>query len=146
MGTVANWQQHLLPNLLIKPGEELAGILGEELPQEANPLPSYDGPPRMIVPTVRTSLSPGEDLRLKVILLGPGEPENARLQWRPLGKGEFESVPLEHVARGVYAVRIAADRIGDNDIEYSLQASLGATSLRFPATAPATNQTVVIVR
>ena len=48
----------------------------------------------------------GEPLRLTVVVLG-GTPENAALRWRPLGGGEFAAVPLEHVARGVYAVTFA---------------------------------------
>ena len=36
MGTVANWQQHLLPSLLTQPGKELADILGEPLPADAD--------------------------------------------------------------------------------------------------------------
>jgi hypothetical protein len=144
MGTVANWQQHLLPNLLIKPGEELVKILGEKLPEDASLPLSYGGPARMIVPTARTSLAAGEDLRLKVIVIGLDEPEKARLNWRFLGRGEFETVPLRHVARGVYAVQIPAARIGDNDIEYFVQASFGESTVQFPATAPALNQTVVV--
>jgi hypothetical protein len=143
MGTVANWQQHLLPSLLTQPGEELAEILGELLPAEATPSNSYDGPPRLIVPTARTSLLAGEDLRLKVILVGRASP--LALLWRPLGKGAFEKLPLEHVARSVYSVRLPASEIGGNDIEYYVQASVGASTIRFPATAPAMNQTVVVV-
>ena len=145
MGTVANWQQHLLPNLLIKPGEELAKILGEKLPEDASLPLSYNGPARMIVPTARTSLTAGEDLRLKVIVIGSEKPEKAQLYWRPLGQGEFETVPLQHVARGVYSVQIPANRISGRDMEYFVQASVGAATVRFPATAPAMNQTVVVV-
>ncbi len=143
MGTVTNWQQHLLPNLLIRPGEDLAKILGEKLPEDAGPPPFYDGPARMIVPTARTSLAAGEDLRLKVVMIGREKPSEAGLHWRPLGKGEFETIPLQHVARGVYTVQIPASRIGVNDIEYYIQASVGANNLRFPAGA-AVNQTVVM--
>jgi hypothetical protein len=149
MGTVANWQQHLLPSLLTQPGKELADILGEPLPAEAMPSDFYDGPPRLIVPTARASLRAGEDLRLKIIFVGRASPHDGRagtlaLHWRPLGKGTFERMPLEHVARGVYSVRIPASRITD-DIEYYVQASVGADTLRFPATAPAMNQTVVVM-
>ena len=144
MGTVANWQQHLLPNLLIKPGEELAKILGENLPEDACLPTSYDGPARMIVPTARTSLMTGEDLRLRVIVLGRERPEKGALHWRPLGTGEFKTVALRHVARSVYSAYIPASRIGHNDIEYYVQASVGASTVRFPATAPAMNQTVVM--
>ena len=144
MGTVANWQQHLLPGLLIKPGEELAKILGERHPADADLSHSYDGPARMIVLTARTSLTPGEDLRLKVIILGREKPEKGTLYWRPLGKGEFETVPLQHAARGVYWATILASRIKGGDFEYYVQASAGASDVRFPATAPGMNQTVIV--
>jgi len=144
MGTVANWQQHLLPNLLTKPGKELAEILGEALPADAEPSDSYSGPARLIVPTVRTSLVLGEDLRLKVIVVGRASAPV--LYWRPLGKGEFETIPVEHVARGVYKTRIPAGRIAGNDFEYYVQTGAGANAIHFPATAPAMNQTVVVVR
>jgi hypothetical protein len=146
MGTVANWQQHLLPSLLTQPGKELAEILGEPLPADAMPPDTHDGPSRLIVPTARTSLTAGEDLRLKVIMARRQEPRGGVLYWRSLGKGKFEKVPLEHVARSVYSVRVPASQIGDNDIEYYVEASAGTGKIRFPATAPAMNQTVVVVQ
>jgi hypothetical protein len=144
MGTVANWQQHLLPSLLTEPGQKLAEILGEPLPADAMPSIAYDGPARLVVPTARASLTAGEDLRLKVIVAGRAG--TLALLWRPLGKGTFERLPLEHVARGVYSARIPASQINDNDIEYYVQASVGAGTIRFPATAPAMNQTVVMMQ
>jgi len=144
MGTIANWQQHLLPGLLTQPGKELAEILGEPLPAEAEPSDSYSGPARLIVPTVRTSLTAGEDLRLKVIAVGRAS--SLTLHWRPLGKGQFSTVALEHVARGVYTGKIPASRIAGKDFEYYVQASFGGSTVRFPVTAPTTNQTVVVMR
>jgi len=146
MGTVANWQQHLVPGLLTQPGKELAGILGEPLPADALPPDSYEGPARLMVPTARASLTAGEDLRLKVIVVGAKAPGKSGVYWRLLGKGTFEEVPLEHVARGVYTARIPAARIAGGDIEYYVQASVGAGTIRFPATAPILNQTVVVMR
>ena len=146
MGTVANWQQHLLPSLLTEPGKELADILSEPLPADAMPSDSYDGPPRLIVPTARASLTAGEDLRLKVIVVGAKAPSDGAMYWRPLGKDTFEKLPLEHVARSVYTARLLASQIGENDIEYYVQASVGASTIRFPATAPAMNQTVVVMQ
>jgi len=145
MGTVANWQQHLLPSLLTGPGKGLAEALGEPLPTDAEPSNSYHGPARLIVPTVRTSLVAGEDLPLKVIALGIDQPSDLALRWRPLGRGEFERMPLKHVARSVYSVRIPAALIGGRDIEYYVQASAGAETIRFPVTAPALSQTVVVL-
>jgi hypothetical protein len=143
MGTIANWQQHLLPSLLTQPGKELAELLGEPLPADAEPSDSHEGPARLIVPTVRTSLGTGEDLRLKVILAGRAL--SLSLYWRPLGQGEFAATPLKHVARGVYTGKIPADQIVGRDFEYYVQASVGGNAIPFPATAPAMNQTVVVI-
>jgi hypothetical protein len=143
MGTITNWQQHLLPGLLTKPGKELAELLGEPLPADAEPSDSYNGPVRLIVPTARTSLTAGEDLRLRVILMG--QASSLALHWRPLGNGKFSTIPLEHVARGVYMARISAGRIAGGDFEYYVQASAEGNSVQFPATAPAMNQTVVVM-
>jgi hypothetical protein len=146
MGTVANWQQHLLPKLLTEPGKELAEALGEPLPANAVPSDSYDGPARLIVPTVRTSLAAGEDLRLKVIAVGAQKARDVALHWRPLGQAKFETVTVQHMARGVYAVRIPAQRIAGDDFEYYVQASIGRDTVYFPMTAPAMNQTVIVTQ
>jgi hypothetical protein len=143
MGNVTNWQQHILPGLLTGPGEELAKILGEPLPADALPGKDYQGEPRLFVPTVRTLLLEGEPLRLTVVVLGP-QPADAVVYWRPLGTGQFAKVALEHVDRGVYKVVLPAEATRA-DLEYYVEAGAAGTTLRFPATAPALNQTVVVV-
>ena len=112
LGTVANWNQHNLPGLLTKPGEELAKLLGEPLPAEAQPARQYHGPTRIIVPTTRTSLAANEALKLKVIILSEAPPRAAKLCWRKLGERRFGQVPLKLVARGVYSVQLPARREG----------------------------------
>ena len=94
LGTVANWNQHNLPDLLTKPGEELAKILGEPLPADAQLTQSYRGPTRIIVPTTRTSLAANEALKLKVIILSEAPPRAATLYWRKLGERRFAKIPL----------------------------------------------------
>jgi hypothetical protein len=144
LGTVANWDQHNLPGLLTKPGEELARLLGEALPAEAQPAKGYHGPLRVIVPTVRSSLGTGEGLRLKVIILAEGGPSEALLWWRKLGTGAFRKVPLTHVARGVYSVQLPAQAAADADLEYYIEALTGYHDRAvWPPTAPALNHTVV---
>jgi hypothetical protein len=146
MGNVTNWQQHIIPTLLKEPGVELAGILGRELPGDAMPSKAYDGPLRLIVPTTRTSLSPGEDLNLKAIVLAPNQPRDVAIYLRTMGKGSYKRIPCTHVARGVYSVRIPADTI-QNDFEYYVQAhSADGREMIFPATAPNINQTVIVMR
>ncbi len=145
MGTVANWQQHLLPSLLTEPGKELAAILGEDLPADAMPPDACEGSARIVVPTVRNVLMADEDLTLKVILLNGAGTEGGSLRWRPLGRGNFSQTPLKHVARNVYTVTVPTAPLRGQDFEYYIEAkSSGADPLVFPATAPRLNQTVVI--
>ncbi len=145
LGTVANWDQHLLPGLLTKPGEELAKILGEELPADAQPSKTYRGPTRVIVPTVRTSVQPGEGLSLKVIILSEKPLREAALYSRPMGQGQFVRISLVHVARGVYSAKLPQASAGDAGLEYYIQVvPEGGEPAVFPATAPAINQTLVV--
>jgi hypothetical protein len=145
MGNVTNWQQHIMPTLVTEPGKELAGILGRDLPADAILPKSYDGPLRLIVPTVRTSLSPGEDLKLKVIVLTEDKPKEATLYWRAIGEKRYKEISISHLARGVYSACLSADMI-ENDFEYYIKVtSVDREEAVFPATAPEICQTVVIV-
>jgi hypothetical protein len=141
LGTVANWEQHLLPAAWDKPGAELRKILGEETREEAFLSKVYLGSPRIIVPALRAGLEDGEKLNLKVIVLAKGQPASAELLWRPLGKGKFTPVPLNKVARGVYTVTVSN---GNSDIEYYIRVRADGQEVFFPATAPELNQTVIV--
>ena len=146
MGNVTNWQQHITPTLLTEPGNELAKLLGEKLPAYAMPSVSYSGPLRLIVPTMQGSLSAGEDLKLKVIILSSAAPKGAVIYSRPIGKGNYKKMPLKHIARSVYSARIPTGQI-ENDLEYYIEAStMDGQECTFPATAPDINQTVVIMK
>jgi hypothetical protein len=143
LGTVANWNQHNLPGLLTKPGEELAKFLGEPLPADARLTQSYHGPIRIIVPTKRTSLAFNEASSLKVIILSEAPPRAATLLWRKLGEQRFAAIPLKLVARGVYSVQLPAGQ--KDDFEYYIEAEPErGQPVHFPATAPKLNQTVVV--
>ncbi len=143
MGNVANWQQHLLPGLLEKPGEQLAEILECALPEEAIPSTRYAGEPRLFVPTVRTVAAPGEELALKAIVLG-FRPARVSVHWRPMGEGNFFRTPLDHVKRGVYETVLPPEATA-GDLEYYIEALRDeGESLVFPPTAPRMNQTVVV--
>jgi hypothetical protein len=142
LGTIANWEQHLLPGAWERPEAELVKMLGGELPPEVRLPREYDGSPRLVVPAVRTSLEAGEALSLKVIVLSKGKPKSAKFRWREMGKGAFRSIPLENVARGVYHVTLPAPVA---DIEYYLDVEADGQVIRFPATAPELSQTVVIL-
>ena len=144
MGNVTNWQQHIMPKLLTEPGQELAKILGEDLPADAIPSNQYVGPLRIIVPTIRTSLNSGEDLKLKVIILSQNHTEDAALYWRAMGKGTYNRIALKHIARGVYSVKIPANQI-ISDLEYYVRvSSTNGRHITFPASAPQINQTIIV--
>ena len=140
MGTLANWEQHLLPGLMQRPGEELEKILQKELPAEAQLPKTYDAPARVIVPAARTLLSPGEALNLKVLILSREPPTEAALYWREMGKGEYVAAPLQKLARGVYRVSCPAN---GKDLEYYIKVRVSNEEIYFPATAPALSQTAV---
>jgi hypothetical protein len=145
MGNVTNWQQHIMPSLLTEPGQELAKILGEDLPADAIPSKQYVGPLRIFLPTVRTSLNIGEDLKLKIIIMAQNSLKDIALYFRPMGKGKFNKIALLHIARGVYSVKIPANRL-KTDLEYYVKASLtDGRQIAFPAAAPHINQTVVVI-
>ncbi|MCX8107449.1 MAG: malectin, partial [Verrucomicrobiae bacterium] len=143
LGTIANWEQHILPGLL-KTGEELAELMGTALPPESFPARTYSGPPRLILPTKQSVLSIGEDLRFKVLVLSEQRPSEIWVRWRPFGSTGFAAVPVVHVARGVYQVSIPGSLIAGRDFEYFVEATFpGGKKVRFPETAPRLNQTVV---
>ncbi len=144
LGTLANWEQHILPGLIEQPGAELAKLLGDKLPPAARPASFYRGPSRLIVPTARASYSPGEPLTLTVLLLSEQMPRGGRLYWRKLGRGGFQSLPLEHVTRGVYRVRFPLLATAGGDLEYYVRMTdFRGEKLRWPATAPRINHTLV---
>jgi hypothetical protein len=142
LGTIANWEQHNMPDSIEKPGEELKKLLNAELPPEARLSSAYEGPARIVVPTLRPSLEAGESLNLKVIILAQNPPQDAALYWREMGKGKYQVVPLQKVARSVYSVTLPALSA---DIEYYIKARTGEQDIVFPGTAPALNQTIVLI-
>jgi hypothetical protein len=142
LGTIANWEQHNFPVLLDDPGVELAKLIGHPLGEDLTLPRVYDGPPRVIVPTVRTMAGENETLRLKVLILSSTPPTEAAINWRPLGSGHFESSELTHINRGVYEAKLP---LGNSDVEYYLDVKVGDQRLFFPASAPEISQTVVVI-
>ncbi len=143
LGNVANWQQHVIPMVLTRPGQELEKLLGAPLPEDAKLAKGYTGSPRMFVPTVRTMIGVGEALKIRAIVQGT-KPSEVSIFVRPMGKGEYAKKPLVHVARGVYQITLPAE-LTQADLEYYIDAlTPDGKHLFFPATAPNLNQTVVV--
>ena len=143
MGTIANWEQHLIPDAFLKPGEELKTLLGGPLPAPAELPAEYSGPARVVVPAVRTIVAAGEPLALKAMVLAADPPASVRLCWRPLGAGKFAAIGMEHTARNTYRVSLPALA---GDIEYYIEAQVDGRDVFFPVTAPSLNHTVVVMK
>ncbi len=145
LATVMYWEHSFYRVSLDNTARALSQALGEPLPTDAQLPNGYQGRPRLIVPTVRSSLAPGEVLRLKVIVLSADPPRGPDLLWREMGRGAFKRLPLEHVARGVYTVAFPPGG-ATSDLEYFVEAATSAGQLlRFPPTAPAISQTLVLI-
>ena len=144
LGTIANWEQHILPGLMDQPGAELAKLLQGELPAAARPEVGYRGPARVIVPAARSSFAPGEPLTLRVLVLAAQMPIEAVVRWRKMGDGGYRDLPLEHLGRGVFQAGFPMEATAGKDLEYYVEiAEVGGGKTRFPETAPTRNQTLI---
>jgi hypothetical protein len=146
LGTLANLEQHTRGNnhFLTHHDAALAKALGRSLPAEAEPRGAYTGPPRLVVPTVRTQAAPGEALTLPVFAVDQTPLTGVTLHWRALGRGEWSRVAAQSLGRAVYRVVLPGSA---EDVEYYLTArTASGTELTWPPTAPALPQTVVRLR
>ena len=127
-------------------GHDLAmeQALGAALPAATRRSKAYEGQPRLIVPSRRSVLEAGELLTLRVIVLDNQPSRSAALRWRHLGRGAWQTVPLQRLARGVHTVTLPP--VAEESLEYYVEAeTAGGVLLRWPATAPKLNQTVVVL-
>jgi hypothetical protein len=142
LGTIANWEQHNFPVLLDQPGTDLEMLMGHPLSDDLKTLPRlYDGPPRVIVPTVRTAVKENETLRLRVLILSGTPPTEASVRWRMIGSRNYDTQELKHVNRGVYEGKIP---VKADDIEYYVEVKCAGQTMVYPATAPEIAQTVIV--
>jgi hypothetical protein len=143
LGTVANWQQHVLPRVFEQPAREIERALGRELPADARLGRDHFGPGRLVVPTARAALEAGEPLRLEAIVLSAAKARSVQLAWRAMGSGEWTTIPFRHVSRGVWRVHLASP---GHDFEYAVEAVSGAgTALQVPPEGRVAPRTVVLV-
>ena len=97
---------------------------------------------RLVVMTARTAVAKGETLTLKIIALDKQPVKAIVVNIRSLGRGDWQSIPVTHVARAVYKAELPAV---EDDFEYRVEAvSADGKTLMWPATAPTMNQTVVV--
>lgn len=146
LGTIANLEtrSRLHKHILDKDDARLVAALGRPLPEEIAVRKDYEGPPRILMTTVRRSASAGEAVVVRPILVAERPPAGATLHWRAIGESDYHTSPLALEARSVY--RAVLPDLGTNRpaIEYYLEADLDGQTVRWPAEAPAVGQTVVL--
>ena len=140
LGTIANLEQRtrVKNNWLTVHDKALADALGVPLPSDCTPSKSYTGPGKLTVPTVRSSAAKGEVLVLKIIAIDNQPVKTVTVHVRPLGTGDWKTIPATHLARAVYEAKLPATQ---EDFEYYVTAG---ENLIWPATAPKMNQTVIV--
>lgn len=145
LGTVCNFEARAIIATLEEPAKELEALLGAPLPEEAGLPRDYNGPARLIVPSVRTSRGPKEPVDIKVMTLSATPPESMTLCWRVMGQGQWQKEPFDLVARHVYRKSFTLFPAGE-DIEYYIEAFFpGNAAVCWPPTAPDLSQTVVVL-
>jgi len=144
LGTLANLEQQSrgAAHLLDQHDAALEKMLGTTLPPACTPSTRYVGPPRLIVPTVRSIVDSGESLGLKILVLDEQPVKSLAVQIRPLGGGPWQAVHVRHLARAVYSATFPSAKA---DFEYYVVGlTASGEKLVWPATAPDLNQTVVV--
>ncbi|MGC8561204.1 MAG: twin-arginine translocation signal domain-containing protein [Phycisphaerae bacterium] len=149
LGTLANLEQHTRKynQFLSIHDEVLSYELGHALPDSVNLSMSYQGVPRVIVPTLRTAIYRNESLEIQVFILAEASESfiDGSLLWRPLAAEKFQSIPLQHIHRGVYHATLPLIPKDVEIFEYYIHAKVGAQSLYFPPAAPERTQTIIVL-
>ncbi len=144
LGTIANLEQHnrLKSAFLTAHDPVIAEALGAPLPAGCAPAMVYTGPAKIIVPTVRSVVSKGEELSLKVIALNRQPVKSVTVRVRPLGGTVWQTIAAKLQARAVWQVTFPA---AADDFEYMLESQdADGSTQHWPATAPGSNQTVIV--
>jgi len=70
--------------------------------------------------------------------------ESVNVHFRPLGKGNWQTIKAKHIARAVWNAALPSFK---DDIEYQVIAkTVTGEKLIWPATAPEHNQTIIITK
>ena len=143
LGTIANWEQHLLTYNVDGHAARIEKLIGRKLPPEAIPSVELLKIKKLMVLTVRTTLEQGENLEVTMIVYG-FKPTDALVNFRPLGNLNYNKVPFKLVKNGVYKSIIPASQI-TGDFEYHIVTGESDPAIsKWPATTGKMDQTVVI--
>ncbi len=144
LGTLANLEQHTRKTnkFLDAHDAALAAALGKPLPDRSDLSHLLQGPARLAVLTVRTQAARDEALSLRIMALDAKPVLDVAVFVRPMGRGEHQRINANHIRGAVYGTTLPG---ADGDFEYYVEAKTGdGAILRWPATAPKINQTVIV--
>jgi Malectin domain/Glycosyl hydrolase family 67 N-terminus len=128
LGTVANLHQQNIKRraFLTTNDAALATALGAPLPTSANLATNYQGPARLVVPTIRTLAASNETLTVRALLFASNSvPQAPVLHWRWLGTKNFQSVPMTNFGGVNFLATLPA---ATNDLEYRVTSQLSGTN------------------
>jgi hypothetical protein len=144
LGAVVNIEQQSLlrTRFLDIHDARLERLLAQPLPASTRPWKEYRGPARLAVLTARGWAERGQALPLPIVALDRQPVRGVAVLTRPLGRGEWRRIEARVVARAVYQASLPP---ASEDFEYYAEAqTAGGGTLRWPASAPGLNQTVVV--
>jgi hypothetical protein len=156
LGTYMNIESRSVTTIL--GGANLADLLkflklasADQLPADAMPPTAYSStlPPRLIVPTVRSTAEKGQPLALRALSLAPTAAQGVIFYTKPLGSAALDFTPIKatRVAAGrdVFTVSLPAS-VTAVDFEWYAEVDSGGSNAGavFPAGAPAVTQSVVV--
>jgi hypothetical protein len=142
IGSLLNMEQHILTEFHKKTGKYLDSLLGG-LPKEAIPTKEYSGQTRVILPTTRTAIAKDEELEIQILILSE-KFKKINFFLSGLGANKFIELPVTHIARGVYSVKINPKQHNNMDFEYYIKAvDEDNKETIYPVTAPDICRTVI---
>ena len=142
VGTIASIESGSRERIVSSQDAAIARILGEPLPPESAVSVVYRGRPRIFVSASRTQAKAGEPHEIRAFVLSSAKCSGVNLYWRPLGTGSYRKLAAIHRSRAAY--RVALPTRSPGTLEYYLEAALeDGQTIRWPATAPSINQTLI---
>ena len=142
VGTIASIESGSRTRVITAQDAAIEAMLQGPLPAEAAINTTYRGLPRIFVSARRTQMNAREPQEIRAFVLSGPKCDGLTLHWRVLGSGAFKTVPTTARARQAYRVNLPAQP--QSTVEYYLEAALkNGQKVRWPATAPAMNQTVI---
>lgn len=144
LGTIANLEQHsrIGNKFLTSHDSILVTALGKELPASCFPSKSYSGKPKLCVQTVRSTISRGESLKIRILAIDKKPVKSISVFSRSLGTALWNRRLASHIARGIWEISFPSET---EDFEYYVRAeTYDSKKIVWPATAPSLNQSVVV--